>query len=105
MFDNDVDDASSLSRSSTLPLLLSESVHGDIGPSRGLLSDAPLGDAVGGGDCAVGWVMPGVVMAPSGYWHRSNRKGATVHALTPPAFADLGRAPTFSDVLVQVGRI
>jgi anaerobic selenocysteine-containing dehydrogenase len=50
-------------------------------------------------------VMPGVVMAPSGYWHRSNRKGATVHALTPPAFADLGRAPTFSDVLVQVGRV
>ena len=50
-------------------------------------------------------VMPGVVMAPSGYWHRSNRKGATVHALTPPAFADLGRGPTFSDVLVQVGKI
>jgi anaerobic selenocysteine-containing dehydrogenase len=50
-------------------------------------------------------IMPGVVMAPSGYWHRSNRKGATVHALTPPAFADLGRAPTFSDVLVQVGRV
>jgi anaerobic selenocysteine-containing dehydrogenase len=50
-------------------------------------------------------VMPGVVMAPSGYWHRSNHKGATVHALTPPAFADLGRAPTFSDVLVQVGKI
>ena len=49
-------------------------------------------------------VMPGVVMAPAGYWHRSNRKGATVHALTPPAFADLGRAPTFSDVLVQVGK-
>jgi anaerobic selenocysteine-containing dehydrogenase len=49
-------------------------------------------------------VMPGVVMAPSGYWHRSNRKGATVHALTPPAYADLGRAPTFSDVLVQVGK-
>ena len=47
-------------------------------------------------------VMPGVVMAPAGYWHRSNRKGATVHALTPPAYADLGRAPTFSDVLVQV---
>ena len=50
-------------------------------------------------------VMPGVVMAPSGYWHRSNRKGATVHALTPPAYADLGRAPTFSDLLVQVGKI
>jgi anaerobic selenocysteine-containing dehydrogenase len=50
-------------------------------------------------------VMPGVVMAPSGYWHRSNRRGATVHALTPPAFADLGRAPTFSDVLVEVGKV
>jgi anaerobic selenocysteine-containing dehydrogenase len=50
-------------------------------------------------------VMPGVVVAPSGYWQRSNRKGATVHALTPPAFADLGRAPTFSDVLVQVGKL
>ena len=23
-------------------------------------------------------------MAPAGYWHRSNRKGATVHVLTPP---------------------
>jgi anaerobic selenocysteine-containing dehydrogenase len=50
-------------------------------------------------------VMPGVVMAPAGYWHRSNRKGATVHALTPPAYADLGRAPTFSDVLVQIGKL
>jgi anaerobic selenocysteine-containing dehydrogenase len=50
-------------------------------------------------------IMPGVVMAPAGYWHRSNRKGATVHALTPPAYADLGRAPTFSDVLVQVGKL
>ncbi|WP_439361360.1 molybdopterin-containing oxidoreductase family protein [Bradyrhizobium sp. DASA03007] len=47
-------------------------------------------------------VMPGVVVAPSGYWQRSNRNGATVHVLTPPAFADLGRAPTFSDILVQV---
>ncbi|MEY9185871.1 anaerobic selenocysteine-containing dehydrogenase [Bradyrhizobium sp. USDA 326] len=47
-------------------------------------------------------IMPGVVVAPSGYWQRSNSKGATVHALTPPAFADLGRAPTFSDILVQV---
>ncbi|MFD1702547.1 molybdopterin-dependent oxidoreductase [Methylopila henanensis] len=47
-------------------------------------------------------VMRGLVVAPSGYWQRSNRKGATVHALTPPAYADLGRAPTFSDMLVEV---
>ena len=50
-------------------------------------------------------VMPGLVVAPAGYWHRSNRKGLTVHALTSPAFADLGRAPTFSDGLVEVARI
>ncbi|HBF30277.1 molybdopterin-dependent oxidoreductase [Rhizobium sp.] len=49
-------------------------------------------------------VMPGVVVAPAGYWQRSNRRGPTVHALTPHVFADLGRAPTFSDVLVEVAR-
>lgn len=49
-------------------------------------------------------VMRGVVVAPAGYWQRSNRRGPTVHALTPPAFADLGRGPTFSDVLVEVAR-
>ncbi|GJE27622.1 molybdopterin-containing oxidoreductase family protein [Methylobacterium organophilum] len=47
-------------------------------------------------------VMPGVVVAPAGYWQRSNQRGPTVHAVTPPAFADLGRAPTFSDMLVEV---
>ncbi|MET0257759.1 MAG: molybdopterin-dependent oxidoreductase [Methylobacterium sp.] len=49
-------------------------------------------------------VMRGVVVAPAGYWQRSNRRGATVHALTPSAFADLGRAPTFSDILVEVAQ-
>jgi anaerobic selenocysteine-containing dehydrogenase len=47
-------------------------------------------------------VMRGVVVAPAGYWQRSNRRGPTVHALTPTAFADLGRAPTLSDTLVDV---
>ena len=47
-------------------------------------------------------VMRGVVVAPAGFWQRSNQRGPTVHALTPPAFADLGRAPTFSDMLVDV---
>jgi hypothetical protein len=46
--------------------------------------------------------MRGVVVAPAGYWQRSNRRGPTVHALTPTAFADLGRAPTLSDTLVDV---
>jgi anaerobic selenocysteine-containing dehydrogenase len=47
-------------------------------------------------------VMPGVVVAPMGYWRSPSRTGATVNALNPSAFADLGRAPTFSDTLVEV---
>jgi anaerobic selenocysteine-containing dehydrogenase len=47
-------------------------------------------------------VMPGVVVAPMGYWRSLSRTGATVNALNPSAFADLGRAPTFSDTLVEV---
>ena len=47
-------------------------------------------------------IMPGVVVAPLGYWQSLSRTGATVNALNPPAFADLGRAPTFSDTLVEV---
>ncbi len=48
-------------------------------------------------------VMRGVVMAPIGYW-RSNdfARKSTVHSVTSSAYADLGAAPTFSDVLVQV---
>lgn len=32
----------------------------------------------------------------------SSRAKATVNALNPSAYADLGRAPTFSDTLVEV---
>jgi anaerobic selenocysteine-containing dehydrogenase len=49
-----------------------------------------------------GDVMQGVVVAPLGYWRSLSRMGATVNALNPGAFADLGRAPTFSDTLVEV---
>jgi anaerobic selenocysteine-containing dehydrogenase len=47
-------------------------------------------------------VMPGVVVAPLGYWRETSRAAATVNALNPAAYADLGRAPTFSDSLVEV---
>ncbi len=47
-------------------------------------------------------VHPGMVVAPSGYWQSGKRSPPTVHALTPSVYADLGRAPTFSDALVQV---
>jgi anaerobic selenocysteine-containing dehydrogenase len=47
-------------------------------------------------------VAPGVIVAPVGYWRELSRAQATVNALNPQAYADLGRAPTFSDSLVEV---
>jgi anaerobic selenocysteine-containing dehydrogenase len=47
-------------------------------------------------------VMQGLVVAPLGYWRDPSRAKATVNALNPGAYADLGRAPTFSDTLVEV---
>jgi anaerobic selenocysteine-containing dehydrogenase len=46
-------------------------------------------------------VAPGVVVSPMGAWRKHSR-GATVNALSPSVFADLGRAPTFSDNRVEV---
>jgi anaerobic selenocysteine-containing dehydrogenase len=45
---------------------------------------------------------PGVVVAPMGYWPRNSRQRRTVNAINPPAYADYGHAPTFSDTLVEV---
>ena len=45
---------------------------------------------------------PGVVVVPKGYWVKGSRNGYTVNAINPPAFADYGNAPTFSDTLVEV---
>ncbi len=45
---------------------------------------------------------PGVVVAPMGYWAKNSRNGRTVNAINPPAFADYGHAPTFSDMLVEI---
>ena len=47
-------------------------------------------------------VLPGVVVAPLGYWRQNTRIQATVQTVNSGAYADLGRAPTFSDNLVQV---
>ena len=46
--------------------------------------------------------MPGVVITPMGYWVEKTIAGATPAALNPTALADIGRAPTFSDNLVEV---
>jgi anaerobic selenocysteine-containing dehydrogenase len=45
-------------------------------------------------------VLEGTVVAPVGFWN-ANGSG-TVHSVTSPAFNDLGRAPTYSDALVEV---
>jgi len=46
-------------------------------------------------------VRPGIVVAPLGYWARRSN-GATVNAINPTRYADMGHAPTFSDTLVEV---
>jgi anaerobic selenocysteine-containing dehydrogenase len=47
-------------------------------------------------------VMPGVIVAPLGYWQSLSRADATVNALNTSAYADLGHAPTFSDTLAEL---
>ena len=49
-------------------------------------------------------VTRGVVMANMGAWRAQTKGQATVNAINPTGFADLGHAPTFSDTKVQVER-
>lgn len=55
---------------------------------------------------AAAWVTDdvarGVIVAPMGFWRSFTRTGATVNSVNSRKFADLGRAPTFSDNLVEV---
>ena len=50
-------------------------------------------------------VGPGVVLVPVGHWPDQVDGGVSVNALTSTRFADIGRAPTFSDTAVQVERL
>ena len=45
-------------------------------------------------------IMQSVIVAPVGFW--SEEGGSTVHSITSPVLSDLGRAPTYSDCLVEV---
>jgi anaerobic selenocysteine-containing dehydrogenase len=47
-------------------------------------------------------VARGVVMAPMGAWPKNAKGHATVNAVSPFVFADLGNAPTFSDTRVEI---
>jgi anaerobic selenocysteine-containing dehydrogenase len=50
-------------------------------------------------------VQPGVIVATLGYWRSLNRSDGSVNCVSSDAFCGLGRAPTFSDNLVQVTRV
>ncbi|MGQ0573040.1 MAG: molybdopterin-containing oxidoreductase family protein [Pseudonocardia sp.] len=50
-------------------------------------------------------IARGVVMCPLGAWPKNAKEPATVNAVNPFAFADLGNAPTFSDTRVEVEAI
>ena len=47
-------------------------------------------------------VLTGVAVSPMGGWRAHAKALATIAAVTPTRFADLGNAPTFSDTLVQI---
>ena len=50
-------------------------------------------------------VNPGVVVATLGYWRSLNRSDGSVNSISSDAWSGLGRAPTFSDNLVEVVRV
>ena len=47
-------------------------------------------------------VNPGIVVATLGYWRQLNQ--GTVNSISSAEFTDMGRAPSFSDNLVEVTR-
>jgi anaerobic selenocysteine-containing dehydrogenase len=49
-------------------------------------------------------VNPGIVVATLGYWRSLNRSDGSVNSISSDAHCGLGRAPTFSDNLVEVVR-
>ena len=50
-------------------------------------------------------VREGVVVSPLGYWASASASGRSVNVVNSSRYADIGRAPTFSDTLVEVRRV
>jgi len=50
-------------------------------------------------------VPTGVVVATLGYWRSLNRTDGSVNSISSDAWSNLGRAPTYSDNLVEVSRV
>jgi len=49
-------------------------------------------------------VNPGIVVATLGYWRSLNRSDGSVNSISSDAWSNIGRAPTYSDTLVEVTR-
>ena len=49
-------------------------------------------------------VLQGVIVSPVGYWPSASNGARSVNVINDSRYADLGRAPTFSDTLVEVRR-
>jgi len=49
-------------------------------------------------------VLQGVIVSPLGYWPSASNGARSVNVINGSRYADLGRAPTFSDTLVEVRR-
>ena len=50
-------------------------------------------------------VNPGIVVATLGYWRSLNRSDGSVNSISSDAWSNIGRAPTYSDNLVEVTRV
>ena len=50
-------------------------------------------------------VREGVVVSPRGYWASASASARSVNVVNSSRYADIGRAPTFSDTLVEVRRV
>ena len=50
-------------------------------------------------------VRQGVIVSPLGYWASASPGARSVNVVNGSRYADLGRAPTFSDTLVEVRRV
>jgi anaerobic selenocysteine-containing dehydrogenase len=91
-------------RSQGEPVLL---IHPEDAAARNIVAGSPVRISNERGSFVVNVklsddVTPGVVAAHMGAWRKHAKDLATVNAVTPFEFADLGNAPTFSDTWVDV---
>ena len=82
-------------------------IHPDDATERGIADGQPVRVFNDRGAFVVlakidGAVLPGVVVSSIGGWRKHSKATATLAAVNPTVFGDLGNAPTFSDTRVEV---